>query len=37
MARNDNDLSVLDVIIMIALIGLTMGVGWMLWGWLFSA
>ena len=36
MARNDNDLSALDAIIMIALIGLTMGVGWMLWGWLFT-
>ncbi|ANI79569.1 hypothetical protein EP837_03181 [Sphingobium sp. EP60837] len=36
MARNDNDLSALDAIIMIVLIGLTMGVGWMLWGWLFT-
>ena len=37
MARNDDDLSVLDVLIVTALIGLTLGVGWKLWGSLFTS
>lgn len=37
MARNDDDLSALDVLIVTALIGLTPGVGWKLWGSLFSS
>lgn len=37
MARNDDDLSALDVLIVTALIGLTLGVGWKLWGSLFSS
>lgn len=36
MAQDNSDLSALDAIILTALISLTMGMGWMLWGWVFE-
>ncbi len=36
MADDNDGLSAVDGMLLVGLIALTLGVGWMLWGWIFG-